>query len=295
MTSMRRGTFHKAGRPVLFGYMPIPLRPGRLMPGGVLVAAGLLAVVLSACALFLPVSVSVADDRAPGAYETAGPDAGRDPMGEPGNGEAIEQSEQFRSLPPEKQRRVRENLRKYQSLSPEEKARLNERMERFKSLPPEKRERLKNKYDKWNKMSPDERKEMRERSRKFRELTPEKRDYIRGRIKDIRKLPPDKRRPQREELRRELKKEGIELPRRHDRRRDDGSFERDRRDGRKSRPEGRLKERGEGKIPRSEGRWRERTPDGSGERGPGAQRPGREDDARPYDEGGGLDDMGKER
>lgn len=74
--------------------------------------------------------------------------------------------------------------RRYESLSPEERARLRERRELFKSLPPEERERIERAREKYRNLPPERREELKD---KWRNMSPEqRREYHRKMEKDDR-------------------------------------------------------------------------------------------------------------
>ena len=83
------------------------------------------------------------------------------------------------SVTPEERQRIQENVQRWQQLSPEERTRLRQQMDRWKQLPPQDRDRIQKNYERWQQMPPEEREQLRERLRQFREMSPEERQRAR--------------------------------------------------------------------------------------------------------------------
>jgi len=104
------------------------------------------------------------------------------------------------------QRRVAENDRgkerkSYQSLSPEEKSRLNGKMRKWKSLPPEEQNELRHKMKKYKKLPSQDRKLYEKRFHQMQELPPVERRKVKDKLKKWDRLSPK----EKEELRRKFK------------------------------------------------------------------------------------------
>jgi hypothetical protein len=97
------------------------------------------------------------------------------------------------------QKRQEKNWRNYQSLSPEEKGRLNKNLQRWKSLPPERKRVLRRRMDQWKELPPEERTHYQQRFHQWQKLSPEERTMIREKLEKGKEgLPPQ----DREEIRR---------------------------------------------------------------------------------------------
>jgi len=75
-------------------------------------------------------------------------------------------------LPPERRKRIEDNLREYQSLSPDQK----ERLQQFHELPPEKQQAARRVFRDLNGLSTDRRQDVRRELVKLRRMTPEDRE-----------------------------------------------------------------------------------------------------------------------
>jgi phage-related protein len=83
----------------------------------------------------------------------------------------------------------KKDRKKYKELTPEER----ERFERWKSMPPEKRRRLREKMDKFERMSPEERERYEQRLKDLQKLPPKERRKVKRKIKQWDTLPSDER------------------------------------------------------------------------------------------------------
>ena len=90
----------------------------------------------------------------------------------------------------------------YESLSPEEKARIKSRSKRWENLPPEKRQELERRMNQWKQMSPEEKDLMRKRHQQWQELSPGDRERIREELKRWDSLTPQ----EQDDIRRKFKR-----------------------------------------------------------------------------------------
>jgi len=95
-----------------------------------------------------------------------------------------------------------ENWDRYQSLSPEERARLRERYRQWESLPPEKQQDLRRRMDRFKELPPDERELLRKRHEQWQELPPQERQSIRDQLKRWNQLSPEEQERLRQQFRR---------------------------------------------------------------------------------------------
>ena len=93
------------------------------------------------------------------------------------------------------------NWRGDQTLSPEEKADLDRKLERWKSLPPERQRILRHRMEEWKQLSPEDRELYRERYHQWQRLSPDERQNIREKLEKWNSLPPR----DREEIRRRFR------------------------------------------------------------------------------------------
>ena len=96
-----------------------------------------------------------------------------------------------------------ENWDRYQSLSPQEKARLGERYRQWESLPPEKQQDLRRRMDRFKELPPDERELLRKRHEQWQELPPQDRQSIRDQLRRWNQLSPEEQERLRQQFRRQ--------------------------------------------------------------------------------------------
>jgi len=94
-----------------------------------------------------------------------------------------------------------EKRKKHQSLSPEEKSRLNGKIRKWKSLPPEEQKELRHKMEKYKKLPSQDRKLYEKRFHQMQELPPVERRKVKDKLKKWDSLSPK----EKEELRRKFK------------------------------------------------------------------------------------------
>lgn len=73
--------------------------------------------------------------------------------------------------------------RTWESLQPERKERLRERMEQFRELPPEERDLYRQRYRQWQSLSPEERERMKRNLDRWNDLPQEERERMRHRFR----------------------------------------------------------------------------------------------------------------
>ena len=89
----------------------------------------------------------------------------------------------------------------YQSLSPEEKSRLNGKIRKWKSLPPEEQKELRHRMEKYKKLPSQDRKLYKKRFHQMQELPPVERRKVKDKLKKWDSLSPK----EKEEIRRKFK------------------------------------------------------------------------------------------
>ena len=88
----------------------------------------------------------------------------------------------YQSLPPEEKARLKGRFREWQSLPQERKRTLRHRMEKWKQLPPEKREHFQQWFQQWKELSPEERGVIRKKLEKWDILPPDEQEKVRRRF-----------------------------------------------------------------------------------------------------------------
>lgn len=84
-----------------------------------------------------------------------------------------------RDLSPERQGRLKKNLREWKSLSPEDRKILRHRMDQWRELSPEERTLYKKRYHQFQQLPPDERGRVREKLNRWDNLSPQEKDEMR--------------------------------------------------------------------------------------------------------------------
>lgn len=92
---------------------------------------------------------------------------------------AEEKWDRYESLSPEEKARLRDRYRQWESLPPEKQQDLRQRMDRLKELPPDDRELLRKRHEQWRELSPQERQRIRDELRRWNELSPEEQERLR--------------------------------------------------------------------------------------------------------------------
>ena len=88
----------------------------------------------------------------------------------------MENNERFQSLPTQRQQQIRQNLQKWNSLSPTERGAIREREQVLEGLSPEQRQHLQT-----------------EILPKWQQMTPDRRQVINGRLHTLHSMPPEDR------------------------------------------------------------------------------------------------------
>ena len=79
------------------------------------------------------------------------------------------------------------------SLSPEEKARLQRQYKEWKSMPPDQKENLRRRMDEWNRMPSGDRQRYQERYQKWKQVPPEERRKLEKNLQQWENLSPQER------------------------------------------------------------------------------------------------------
>jgi hypothetical protein len=129
-------------------------------------------------------ALAAAGQRGPG---RGGPGGRPGPLGRPGAGRPlgppINAIDQWNSMSPKQRERA------LQKLPPERQKRIREQIDRFNSLPPEERERLRARYQRFSALPPETQDNMRREMRKFRDLPPERRSALGREMRRLREMP----------------------------------------------------------------------------------------------------------
>jgi len=80
-------------------------------------------------------------------------------------------------------RSIDENLREWQSLSPEEKEQMRRRMQQLNRMEPEDRRHFQRLFEQWQQLSPQERRQIESALEQWDRLSPEEREAIRRRFR----------------------------------------------------------------------------------------------------------------
>lgn len=94
------------------------------------------------------------------------------------------------------------NESSYESLSPEEKAKLQDRSKKWENLPPEKRRELERRMNQWKALPPDQKDLMKKRHQQWRDLPPGEQDEIRKKLNRWDSLSPQ----EQDEIRKKFKR-----------------------------------------------------------------------------------------
>jgi hypothetical protein len=89
---------------------------------------------------------------------------------------------EYDTLSPEEKARMDRRFREWKSLPPEKQELLRRRMRRWKELPPEDRSLYERRFDQWQRLSPEERERIREELKKWNGLPQEEKEKIRRRV-----------------------------------------------------------------------------------------------------------------
>ncbi|MGD8762855.1 MAG: DUF3106 domain-containing protein [Desulfobacteraceae bacterium] len=87
-------------------------------------------------------------------------------------------------LSPEEKELLEEKYKEWKSLSPEEKKLIRKRLNKWKKMPPEQRELYQRIYQQWQNLTPKERKKLQEDLDRWEYLPPHKKDAIRHQFKN---------------------------------------------------------------------------------------------------------------
>jgi hypothetical protein len=90
--------------------------------------------------------------------------------------------EDYQSLTPEEKAKIRQKQREWESLSPERKRMLRQRMEQLKRLPPQDRDLFRRRFNQWQELSPRERRGIRKNLERWDRLSPREQEKIRRRF-----------------------------------------------------------------------------------------------------------------
>lgn len=127
--------------------------------------------------------------------------------------ELLENYEIWKTMPPERRARLKRAYRIFNSLPPAKRQELRDKYKQVKALPPEERAKVMSRMSRWRKLTPQQRQAYRDGIAKFNALPPEKKEEIRAQLRALKGLPPKEREKRREEIRLELARQGVVIPR----------------------------------------------------------------------------------
>ena len=96
--------------------------------------------------------------------------------------------EEFETMSPEQRQKALNRL------PPEQRQKLQERLDRFNQLPPERQQALKNLYNRLHELPPERQNAVRQSINKFAQIAPERQQAIRGELTNMANMPPEERR-----------------------------------------------------------------------------------------------------
>ncbi|MGA2192461.1 MAG: DUF3106 domain-containing protein [Nitrospirota bacterium] len=137
-----------------------------------------------------------------------------DSLSEEEKQDILENYEMWKSMTPERRARLKNAYKVFRSLPPAKRQELRDRYRRLKNLPPEKKTKVMSTVERWRTMTPQQKQEYRDGVAKFNALPPDKKEEIRSKLRSLKDLPPDEAAKNKEKIRKELKDQGIILPRR---------------------------------------------------------------------------------
>jgi hypothetical protein len=88
----------------------------------------------------------------------------------------------YQGLSPDDKAGLREKSQRWQSLPPEERQEMRRRMERYRELPSQDQERYQKRYHQWQSLPPEDRNQIRDRLRNWDSLSPQEQQDIRQRF-----------------------------------------------------------------------------------------------------------------
>lgn len=90
----------------------------------------------------------------------------------------------FDSMPPEERARMQRQYKEWQSLPPDQRDAMRRRMDEWNRMPPQDRDRYQQRYQQWQQLSPEERRGLENNLQRWDNLSPQERDSIRRRFKN---------------------------------------------------------------------------------------------------------------
>lgn len=89
----------------------------------------------------------------------------------------------YKSLSPEDKARIENRSQKWETLPPEKRRELERRMDQWKALPPEEKDLMRKRHQQWQQLPPGEQDRIREKLNRWDSLTPQEQDDIRKKFK----------------------------------------------------------------------------------------------------------------
>jgi predicted Fe-S protein YdhL (DUF1289 family) len=102
-------------------------------------------------------------------------------------------SEQFRRLPPARQRKIRENLMRWNAMTPEQKDTFHQREEIFQGLSPSQRDELRSVFPRWRALPPDRQQQLMQGFRQLRDMPPNERQGFLSSPRTVKQFTPEER------------------------------------------------------------------------------------------------------
>ena len=89
---------------------------------------------------------------------------------------ALERDPEFKNLAPERQERLRQELRKFNNMPPQQQQRVIQRMENWDRLTPQQKVRARSIYNQWRELPPDRRSALNREAHNLSAMTPQQRE-----------------------------------------------------------------------------------------------------------------------
>jgi len=100
---------------------------------------------------------------------------------------------QFQRLPPDRQQKIRENLKHWNAMTPEQKDTFRQREEIFQSLSPSQRDELRSVFPRWRALPPDRQQQLMHGFRQLRDMPPDQRQGFLSSPQTVKQFTPEER------------------------------------------------------------------------------------------------------
>jgi hypothetical protein len=107
--------------------------------------------------------------------------------------ERLMASEQFRRLPRQRQQQIRQNLARWNAMTPEQKDTFRQREEIFEGLSPSQRDELRSVFPRWRALPPERQQQLMQGFRQLRDMTPDERQGFLSSPQAVKQFTPEER------------------------------------------------------------------------------------------------------